>query len=150
MDLSRLHLHWTARKKQGKEYRVYSLARSVRSGSKVRKQIIIKLGKLTAAEIDQWRQVLHNLKQLCKTKTTSIDLTPENNFSYEDLQKLIKEAEKKQFDYAEVDRDLDVELYKKVTQQAFVELISWADLSTRQYDKILGSPKQVVILKNLF
>lgn len=122
MDLSLLHLHWTARKKQGKEYRVYSLARSVRNDGKVRKQIIFKLGKLTADEISQWRQVLHNLKKPSKTGAT-INNMPENDLSCEDLQKLLKAASKKQFDYPETDRVIDVELYKKVIQQAFVELI---------------------------
>lgn len=133
MDLSRLHLHWTARKKLGKEYRVYSLARSIRSGSKVRKQIIFKLGKLTSEEISQWRQLLLNLKKPCKTETAPINKMLKNDPSCEDLQKLIKATATKRFDYAEADRDLDVELYKKVTQQAFVELTDPREQENLQY-----------------
>jgi hypothetical protein len=122
MDLSLLHLHWTARKKQGKEYRVYSLARSIRSGSKIRKQIFFKLGKLTAREISQWRRLLQDLKQPNAT-IVSINEMTKNNLSSEDLQTLIKATAKKKFDYAEADCEADVELYENVAQQSFAEVI---------------------------
>src|ERR1700733_7573333 len=107
MDFARLHLHWTARKKLGKEYRVYSLARSFRSDGKVRKQIIFKLGKLTAEEIGQWRQILCSFKSSSKPEKTQISKMSENINPSDDFQKLIKAASKKRFDYIEADRDVD-------------------------------------------
>jgi predicted transposase YbfD/YdcC len=121
MDLSLLHLHWTARKKQNKEYRTYSLARSVRVNAKIYKQIIFKLGRLTDEEVAQWRKNLQILKQF---RAFNINLSSEmsKNFSKDDLQQLINEASKKKFDYAEDDRKVDLELCQKVFEQAFEEV----------------------------
>jgi predicted transposase YbfD/YdcC len=132
MDLALLHLHWTSRKKGGKEYRVYSLARSYRSGGKVRKQIFCKLGKLSDTEIDQWQAVLSSVKTHHPEKT-QVTKMPESSPSPEDLTSLIEASSKKRFEYVEVDRHADIELYKKIIQQAFAEVIDPREQENLQY-----------------
>ena len=133
MDLARLYLHWTARKKQGKEYRFYSLARSLRSGGKVRKQVIVRLGKLSDEEVNQWRQILRTFKRPNKPEKTQVSKMSEDDNSNEDFQKLVQATSKKRFDYAEADRDVDVETYKEVMQHAFAELIDPREQENLQY-----------------
>ena len=58
MDISKTHLHWRVSHYNGKSYKSYSLARSVRVDGKNRKEILLPLGKLTDQEADKWRKVL--------------------------------------------------------------------------------------------
>ena len=51
MDLAKLHLHWRVSQYKGKSYRSYSLARAYREQGKNRKEIVLKLGKLSDAEV---------------------------------------------------------------------------------------------------
>lgn len=133
MDFAHLHLHWAARKKQGKEYRVYSLARSVRNGDKVRKQIIVQLGKLSDEEVVQWRQILESCKSPHTVKKAQVSKTFEDDDSSEEFQKLLQTAAKKRFDYIEADRDVDIEVYREVMQQAFAELMDPREQENLQY-----------------
>ncbi len=63
MNLAKLHLHWGACKRGKREYKSYSLARAYREGGKNRKEIVIKLGKLSEAEVEQWKAVLDSFKR---------------------------------------------------------------------------------------
>jgi len=72
MDLAKLHLHWRACKRENREYRSYSLARAYRQDGKNRKEIVFKLGVLTDSEVEQWRSVLHMVKN--PTKMLRMDL----------------------------------------------------------------------------
>jgi transposase len=58
VDLSTLHLNWGESSYQGVKYRSYSLARSFRENGKNRKEIVIKLGKLSEDELKQWKAAL--------------------------------------------------------------------------------------------
>ena len=74
MDLSKLHLHWRSCRRGIKEYRSYSLARAYRQDGKNRKEIVLKLGALSAQEVDQWRNVL----QVVKTPAAGLRTDMEN------------------------------------------------------------------------
>ena len=67
MDIAKLHLHWGERRYKGKTYRSYSLARAYREHGKSRKEIVLKLGKLTEPEVQRWQHVLLAAKQPQKT-----------------------------------------------------------------------------------
>jgi hypothetical protein len=60
MDLAKLHLHWRVSRHKEKAYRSYSLARAYRENGKNRKEIVVKLGKLS----DEAAQRLGNLLAL--------------------------------------------------------------------------------------
>jgi len=62
MDLAAYHLHWRVSKHKCKEYKSYSLARSYRENGKNRKEIALKLGKLTDEAVERWRTVLQVAK----------------------------------------------------------------------------------------
>lgn len=62
MDLSKLHLHWGECRRGNIRYRSYSLARAYRLDGKNRKEIVLKLGKLTDKEVEQWRSALQAAK----------------------------------------------------------------------------------------
>jgi transposase len=85
MDLAKLHLHWRVGKRNGKEYRSYSLARSYRKEGKNRKQIIYKLGKLSEKEIEQWRIVLDTFKNPETFKAELNKISVQSNYVYLDI-----------------------------------------------------------------
>ncbi len=96
MDFSHLHLHWGSKKNPGKEYKSCSLARSIRVNDKVRKAIVIRLGKLSDEQVAQWRHILHTFKTLTNQKEAQFSKIPKNHAPKEDLQKLMRAASKKQ------------------------------------------------------
>ena len=51
IDLSQLHLDWGSSRYKGKVYRSYSLARPLWVDGKNKKETVIKLGKLSDAEV---------------------------------------------------------------------------------------------------
>lgn len=71
MDLAKLHLHWRVGKNGKKTYKSFSLAKAYRKDGKNRKEIILKLGKLSDEEIEKWRIALHAAKN---RDATSVDL----------------------------------------------------------------------------
>ena len=84
MDISKTHLHWRVSHYNGKSYKSYSLARSVRVDGKNRKEILLPLGKLTDQEADKWRKVLQQLKG--KGGSASIhDIIVNANYAYLDV-----------------------------------------------------------------
>jgi transposase len=81
MDLKKLHLHWGACKRGRKIHKSYSLARSFRQDGKNRKETVVKLGKLTEEEAEQWRRLL----QAAKTDANVADLVVLANYSHLDV-----------------------------------------------------------------
>jgi hypothetical protein len=74
MDLTKLHLHWGESSYQGKTYRTYSLARTYREDGKNRKEIVVKLGKLTDEEAKHWRDILQMSRRPDSFWTTLDDI----------------------------------------------------------------------------
>jgi len=85
MDLASLHLHWRASKYKGKAYRSYSLARAYRKDGKNRKEICVKLGKLSDEAAVRWRTLLKTLKKPGAFITTGDDITVTSHIAYLDI-----------------------------------------------------------------
>ena len=85
MNLSELHLNWGACRHKGKEYRSYSLARSYRENGKNKKMNVLKLGKLSDDEVNQWKRLLQASKQPDTIFTTPEDLCVSDHFAYLDI-----------------------------------------------------------------
>jgi len=84
MDLATLHLHWRVSKHKEKSYRSYSLARAYRKDGKNRKEICVKLGKLTDEAVNRWKTLLKAIKKPDAFVTTCDDITVTNHFAYLD------------------------------------------------------------------
>lgn len=84
MDLSKAHLHWRVSHYEGKSYRSYSLAKSVRVNGKNRKEILLPLGKLTDREVENWRKALKQLKGQ-KGSASTRDFIVCANYAYLDV-----------------------------------------------------------------
>ncbi len=82
MDLAKLHLHWGTSQYKGKRYRSYSLARAYRKNGKNVKDIVLKLGKLSEAEVAQWRQLLSLFKRPGAFVSTLEDITVTQHYAY--------------------------------------------------------------------
>ncbi len=85
MNLAQLHLDWGSSRYKGKVYRSYSLARAVWKDGKNTKEPVIKLGKLSEAEVTQWRQLLKTLKDPSSFFTSLDDICVEKHFAYLDV-----------------------------------------------------------------
>lgn len=85
MDLTTLHLHWRASQHKGKSYRSYSLARAYREQGKNRKEIILKLGKLSDDEAQRWRCFLRAIKKPSMILTSLDDLSVVRHYAYLDV-----------------------------------------------------------------
>lgn len=85
MDLGKLHLHWRVSQYQGNTYRSYSLARSLRQDGKNRKEIVLKLGKLTEDEVLKWQTFLQFVKKPNSILTTISDIIVTNHYAYLDV-----------------------------------------------------------------
>ncbi len=82
MDIAKLHLHWGASNYKGKTSRSYSLALPYRKDGKNRKEIILKLGKLTDAQASRWRDLLKAIKNPNAFIATLDDLVVVERFAY--------------------------------------------------------------------
>ena len=85
MDLANLHLHWRVSKHKEKSYRSYSLARAYRKDGKNRKEICVKLGKLSDEAANRWRVLLKAIKKPDAFVTTCNDIVVTNHFAYLDI-----------------------------------------------------------------
>jgi transposase len=85
MDLKDLHLHWGESKYKETNYRSYSLARPYRINGKNRKEIVLKLGKLTQEEVLRWRYLLKGIKKPDAVVTTLDDLVVTDHYAYLDV-----------------------------------------------------------------
>ncbi|MBW2648114.1 MAG: IS1634 family transposase [Deltaproteobacteria bacterium] len=82
MDLAKLHLHWRVSRHKEKVYRSYSLARAYREDGKNRKEIVVKLGKLSDEAVQRWGDLLKALKKPNTFLTTCNDIVVTNHFAY--------------------------------------------------------------------
>ena len=83
MDLAKLHLHWRVGKNGKKSYKSFSLARAYRKDGKNRKEIALKLGKLSDDEVAQWRVALRaarNPDALLSVESTQVVITSHRAF----------------------------------------------------------------------
>ncbi len=85
MDLANLHLHWRVSRHKEKSYRSYSLARAYRKDGKNRKEICVKLGKLSDEAANRWRVLLKAIKKPDSFVTTCNDIAVTNHFAYLDV-----------------------------------------------------------------
>ena len=85
MNFSELHLHWRASSYKGMTYRSYSLARAYRKEGKNRKEIVLKLGKLSDEEANQWRTILEAFKKPDAVITTLKEIVVTTHFSFLDV-----------------------------------------------------------------
>ena len=84
IDLSQLHLDWGSSRYKGKVYRSYSLARPLWVDGKNKKETVIKLGKLSDAEVGKWRNLLTALKKPDCFLTSFEDICTEKHYAYLD------------------------------------------------------------------
>jgi hypothetical protein len=85
IDLKPLHLHWRVSHYKGQTYRSYSLARSYRQNGANRKDIVLKLGKLSEEQAQRWRELLQAVKSPQTFFTTLDDLTVTHRYAYLDV-----------------------------------------------------------------
>lgn len=90
VDISKTHLHWRAFRSGGKEYRSYSLARSFRENGKVRKEIVMKLGKLSDKQVHEWKLLLNTMKGKSSNLVPMDDIVTEANYAYLDIAVLLE------------------------------------------------------------
>lgn len=91
MDLSKLHLHWRPRTRDGKVYKSYSLAKALWENGKNRKEIVLKLGPLSDEEAERWRLTLRALKNPSMLTADQKDIAIIANRAYLDIA-VLKEA----------------------------------------------------------
>jgi len=85
IDVNTLHLHWRVSHYKGHSYRSYSLARSYRHKGTNRKDIVLKLGKLSDEEAGRWRELLQAATTPQTFFTTLNDLRVTNHYAYRDV-----------------------------------------------------------------
>lgn len=85
MDLAKLHLHWGSCKRGKRVHKSYSLARAYREDGKNRKEIVVKLGKLSDSEVGQWKLALQSFKNPTATPTSLDKIVVQSNRSYLDV-----------------------------------------------------------------
>jgi hypothetical protein len=85
IELRTLHLHWRVSHYKGTSYRSYSLARSYRHHGTNRKDIVLKLGKLSEEEAQRWRELLQAAKTPQTFLTTLHDLAVTHRYAYLDV-----------------------------------------------------------------
>jgi transposase len=85
VDLAKLHLHWRTSHYKGNSYRSYSLARAYREHGKNRKEIVLKLGRLSNEQAQRWRSLLQALKKPGAFVTTLDELVVTRHYAYLDV-----------------------------------------------------------------
>ncbi len=85
VELTSLHLHWRVSHYKGNSYRSYSLARSYRHQGTSRKQIVLKLGKLSDQQAQRWRHLLQVAKNPKAFFTTLDELVVTQRYAYLDV-----------------------------------------------------------------
>ena len=120
MNLKELHLHWGECKYKDTSYRSYSLARPYRENGKNRKEIVLKLGKLSEQEVLRWRYLLKGIKKPDAVVTTFDDLVVTDHYAYLDvavvnamwdywnLDQVFHPSEKKSIDTSTIARILSI------------------------------------------
>jgi transposase len=89
MDLTKAHLHCRVSTYKGTTYKSYSLARAIRQDGKNRREILLKLGKLTDEEANQLKATLKALKGGHPMASLS-DVVVEDQYAYLDVAVLLE------------------------------------------------------------
>jgi len=120
MNLKDLHLHWGECKYKNTSYKSYSLARPYRENGKNRKEIVLKLGKLSEQEVLRWRYLLKGIKKPDAVVTTFDDLVVTDHYAYLDvgvvnamwdywnLDQVFHQSDKKSIDTSTIARILSI------------------------------------------
>lgn len=131
MNLANVHLHWRSSSNKGKKYVSYSLARSVVKDGSCRKEIILKLGKLSDSEVKFWKDRIRIAKAQAKVKrrrssvsTEGLTTTPaeSDTVTIEILAKDVEVLVSKKFPYEEADSIADIKAYEEAVRQAFADV----------------------------
>ena len=85
VNFSELHVYWRGSKYKGTTYRSYSLAKPFRENGKNRREIVLKLGKLSDADVIKWRQFIDSFKKSDSFFTTLDDINPKKHYAYLDI-----------------------------------------------------------------
>jgi len=113
MELTNLHLHWRNSSYNGTTYKSYSLARPYREDGKNRKEIVVKLGKLTDLDIEKWRLFLKAIKKPQMVLTSFDDIEVHLHYKYLELAVINHIWDEWKLDNAFIsNRKTDVELCK--------------------------------------
>jgi transposase len=89
MDLTKAHLHCRISRHKSKTYKSYSIARAVRKDGKNRREILIKLGKLSDDQAHQWKTTLDMLKGRGSRDVCLDDIAVIANYAYLDVAVLL-------------------------------------------------------------
>ncbi len=144
MNLVDLHLNWGAFTSKGKKYVSYSLARSIWTNGSCRKEIVLKLGKLTNEEVVFWRQTLKDAKKRRKAiSQTAPNPSGDSSPSLVEANKLTANSQdpdtgdlqiatgdfegenmsvRKKFIYDEHDQNVDIHSYEDAVKHAFADV----------------------------
>lgn len=138
INLPGLHLHWRSFKKDGKEYVSYSLARSVWVKGSCRKEITLKLGKLSDSQVLFWKEALKQAKAQAKgapIDTEALTAIPEeSDTGGREIIAVEKELRpSKNFIYEDAERRIDIETYEDAVKQAFAEVQDPRAADNRRY-----------------
>lgn len=85
MNLQDLHLHWGESSYRGKKYRSYSLARAFREDGRNKREIVVKLGKLSDDDFERWKLLLQAAKRPGATITALEDVVCQAHFDFLDV-----------------------------------------------------------------
>ena len=80
-----MHLDYTRSSYKGKTYTSYRIARSVRRGNKVCKEILFTLGRLSSLQVKQIKLILHTLRKPEDVLVALKDVIPSKSVSFLDL-----------------------------------------------------------------
>ena len=83
--LKELHLGYTQHTTKGEKCRWYNFSKSIREGKRVRKKIMIPLGRLNEEELSQMRMILQVAKGRLPTKFSLEEVDPLKSVSYLEL-----------------------------------------------------------------
>ena len=85
MPLKELHLSYTQQIVKGEKHRWYNFSKSIRNGKKVRKKIMIQLGRLSEEEVGQMRMILQAAKGTLPKKLSLDTVDPIKTAAYLDV-----------------------------------------------------------------
>jgi len=80
-----MHLDYTRSAYKGKVYTSYRIARSVRQGGKIRKEVLFSLGTLNLLQVKQIRLILHTVKRPDDVLVALEQILPTTAVSYLDV-----------------------------------------------------------------
>ena len=119
MKFSNLHLHWGGSSYKGKKYKTYFLARSYRENGKNRKENVIKLGKLTEQEVENWKKLLKAIKNPSSIITTVENIVTAAHYQYYDVALV-----NKFWDYWKLDKAFESKHAPKIPLSSIAKILT--------------------------